>query len=265
MNLLEVYVRAWRDSAAAISRLLPTLDEGEWSTPTDCPGWTVKDIAAHLAHLENELATGAADFSDPSMTEMVSAYTQAGVEARRDHTAEELQAEFAEAVALREQELESLPDDPEQPAPLTPGGINWSWDTLLRNRAIDVWVHEQDIRRAVGKPGGLDSPGAHVTLNTFRMAMPFVVGKRVRPAPGTTVAWHITGEIPFELVVAVGADGRAKPVKTIEGDPQASLAMSTESFTVLGAGRRTPGQLDVEIAGDHDLAATVLAAMPVTF
>jgi uncharacterized protein (TIGR03083 family) len=265
MNLLEVYVKAWRESAAAINALLPTLDEGEWSMPTDCPDWTVKDIAAHLAHLENELATGEVAYSDPSMTEMASAYTRAGVEARRDNSAEELLFEFAEAVALREQELQSLPDDPDQPAPLTPGGINWSWDTLLRNRAIDVWVHEQDIRRAVGKPGGLDSSGARVTANTFRMAMPFVVGRKVRPAPGTTVAWHVTGEIPFDLVVAVGADGRAKPVKAIDGVPQAALTMSTESFTILGAGRRTVAQLDVDISGDHELASSVLASMPVTF
>lgn len=265
MNLLEVYVQAWHDSASAIATLLPTLDESEWEAPTDCPGWTVKDVAAHLAHLENELATGVVASTDPSMTEMISAYTQAGVEARRDHTIEELQSEFAEAVAVREQELQNLNDDPGSPAPVTPGGISWSWDTLLRNRAIDVWVHEQDIRRAVGKPGGMDSAGAHVTSNTFKRAMPFVVGKKVRPAPGTTVGWHVTGEIPFDLIVAVDEDGRAKPTPSIDGEPQALLTMSTEAFTALGAGRRTADQLDVKISGDRELGSTVLSAMPVTF
>lgn len=265
MNLLEVYVNAWRESAAAINALLPTLDEDDWSKPTDCPGWTVKDIAAHLAHLENELATGVVASADPSMKELVSDYTQAGVDARRDHTAEELLAEFAEAIEVRELDLNDLTDDPESPAPVTPGGISWSWDTLLRNRAIDVWVHEQDIRRAVGQSGGLGSAGAQVTATTFQMAMPFVIGKKVRPAPGTTVAWHVTGEIPFDLLVAVGADGRAKPVKAIDGRPQASLTLSTEAFTVLGAGRRTADQLDVAIGGDHELAQAVLRAMPVTF
>jgi uncharacterized protein (TIGR03083 family) len=265
MNLLEVYVQAWHDSASAITTLLPTLDESEWEAPTDCPGWTVKDVAAHLAHLENELATGVVASTDPSMTEMVSAYTQAGVEARRDHTTEEIVSEFAEAVAVREQELQSLNEDPESPAPVTPGGISWSWDTLLRNRAIDVWVHEQDIRRAVGKPGGMDSAGAQVTANTFKRAMPFVVGKKVRPAPGTTVGWHVTGAIPFDLTVAVGDDGRAKVAPSGEREPQALLTMSTEAFTALGAGRRTADQLDVEINGDRELASTVLSAMPVTF
>lgn len=265
MNPLEVYVRAWRDSAESIKTLLPTLDESDWSMSTDCPGWTVKDVAAHLAHLENELATGEGGNDDPSMTVMSSSYTDAGVQARSSHTTAELCAEFAEAVSAREHMLQTLPDDPQSLAPTTPGGINWSWDTLLRNRAIDMWVHEQDIRRAVGKPGGLDSVGAHVTTTTFRMAMPFVIGKKVRPAAGSTVGWHVTGEIPFDLVVAVGEDGRAQPVETIDGEPQALLTMTSESFTVLGAGRRTAAQLDVQIDGDRELAATVLSSMPVTF
>lgn len=265
MNPLDVYVRAWLESATSINALLSTLDESAWSMSTDCPGWTVKDIVAHLAHLENELVTGEAGTADPLVTDMLSSYTEAGVDARRGHTADVLCSQFADAVAVREQKLQTLPDDPQSPAPVTPGGISWSWDTLLRNRAIDVWVHEQDIRRAVGKPGGLDSAGAHVTTTTFKMAMPFVIGKKVRPAPGATVGWHVTGAVPFDLLVAVGEDGRAKAVESIDGEPQAMLTMSSESFTVLGAGRRAADQLDVTIDGDHELATAVLSSMAVTF
>ena len=265
MNPLEAYVRAWRESATSINALLPTLDEADWSMSTDCPGWTVKDVAAHLAHLENALATGEAGTDDPPLAVMSSVYTEAGVQARSSHTTAELCAEFADAVSARELSLQTLPEDPQSLAPAAPGGINWSWDTLLRNRAIDMWVHEQDIRRAVGKPGGLDSLGAHVTTTTFKGAMPFVIGKKVRPAAGSTVGWHVTGEIPFDLVVAVDADGRAKAVESIDGEPQSLLSMSSESFAVLGAGRRTAAQLDVQIAGDRELATTVLSSMAVTF
>ena len=37
------------------------------------------------------------------------------------------------------------------------GGVPWNWRTLLRNRPLDVWMHEQDVRRAVGRPGGMDT------------------------------------------------------------------------------------------------------------
>lgn len=265
MTMLEIYVKAWHDSAEAVTTLLASLDESDWGKPTDCPGWTVKDIAAHLAHLEHELATGETLPADPSMTVMISAYTQAGVDLRAEHTPEELQAEFAESVTARAADLTSLPEDPHETAPRTPGGIGWSWDTLLRNRSIDMWVHEQDIRRAIGKPGSMDAAGAQVTATTFRMAMPYVIGKKVKPQRGTTIAWHVSGEIPFDTLVAVGDDGRAQAIDSIDGEPTASLSMTTEEFTVLGAGRRAADQLGVKVEGDSELAGTVLAAMPVTF
>lgn len=260
-----MYVQGWRDSSASILELLPTLTDDDWALPTDCPEWTVKDIAAHLAHLEDELVTGETAYSDPGASAVASAYTRHGVEARSAKTPAEHIAEFSDAVAIRSRALRDLPDDPDTPAPSTPGGIDWSWDTLLRNRCIDVWVHEQDIRRAVGRPGGLDSVGAQVTTTAFKMAMPFVIGKKVRPSPGTTIGWHVTGQVPFDLAVAVGEDGRAKPAEIAPDDLDVLISMSSEHFTILSAGRRTADRLDVRVTGDVDLGGSVLASMPVTF
>lgn len=258
-------MQGWRDSSTAILALLPTLSDDDWSKPTDCPGWTVKDIAAHLAHLENELVTGEHAYVDSDASAVISAYTQIGVDARADRSTTQVIAELSDAAAIRSLELDDLPDDPQTKAPVTPGGIDWSWDTLLRNRCIDVWVHEQDIRRAIDRPGGLDSVGAQVTTTTFKMAMPFVIGKKVRPAPGTTIGWHVTGEIPFDLSVAVGEDGRAGPVDTDPADLDVLLSLSSEDFAVLSAGRRTADRVDVTVTGDRALADSVLAAMTVTF
>jgi uncharacterized protein (TIGR03083 family) len=218
---------------------------------------------AHLAHLETELCrTEQASREQAGVTEVISAYTAAGVEARRDRTPAELTAEFAAAVELRTGRLTQLPDDPSAPAPITPGGVPWSWNTLLRNRSVDVWVHEQDIRRATGRPGGLDSTGAQVAVMTFSFAMPYVLGKRVKPPALSTVRWNVTGETPLELAVRVGEDGRAGAIDTLE-EPSVTLSMSTETFTVLTAGRRTPDQVDVGIEGDHALGRATLAAMAI--
>ena len=263
MNLLETYVRGWHEAAEAIIALAAELDDADWARQTDCTEWTVKDVLAHVAHLETELChTEQNTYDGGGGTDVASSYTAIGVAARRDRTPAELVAELASAVELRASRLADLPDDPAAPAPVTPGGVAWSWDTLLRNRSVDVWVHEQDIRRAIGRPGGLDSTGAHVAVMTFSFAMPYVLGKKVKPPALSTVRWNVTGETPLELVVRVGEDGRASAIETLD-EPSVTLTMSTEAFTVLTAGRRTPDQLDITIEGDEELARATLAAMPI--
>jgi uncharacterized protein (TIGR03083 family) len=261
--MLETYVRGWHESATSILALAAELDDADWSRPTDCDEWTVKDIMAHLAHLESELCNPEQNtYEQPTGTRVISAYTGKGVEARRDRTPAELVAEFAAAVEMRARQLAELPEDPAAPAPVTPGGVAWSWDELLRNRAIDVWVHEQDIRRATRRPGGLDSTGAHVAVMTFSFAMPYVLGKRVQPPALSTVRWEVTGETPLELAIRVGADGRASAIESLD-EPTVSLTMTTETFTVLTAGRRDPDEVEVEIKGDHSLGLATLAAMAI--
>lgn len=263
MNLLDTYIRGWHESAEAILNLAEELDDADWARPTDCDEWTVKDVVAHLAHLESELChTEQNSYAKTAGTSVAEAYTALGVEARRDRTPAELIEELASAVELRASRLADLPEDPSEAAPVTPGGVPWSWDTLLRNRSIDMWVHEQDIRRAVGRPGGLDTTGAHVAVMTFGFAMPFVLGKRVKPPAMSTVQWHVTGETPIDLAVRVGEDGRASAIETLD-EPSATLTMSTEAFTILAAGRRRPDELDVTIDGDEDLGRATLDAMAV--
>lgn len=264
MSMLETYVRGWRESADAVIALGSDLSEADWSTPTDCPGWTVKDVVAHVAHLEVDMCRAdQGSFQSSGAQEVVSAYTEAGVAERRDRSPAELIAELSAAVEQRWAQLADLPEHPQGAAPITPAGVAWTWDTLLRNRVIDVWVHEQDIRRAVGRRGGLDGTGAQIAAMTFSFAMPYVLGKRVRPPAGSIVRWDVSGEVPLDLAVQVGEDGRAQRVDVMD-HPTATLSMSTEAFTVLAAGRRTPDQLAVTIVGDQELGRATLAAMAVT-
>ena len=263
MHPLEPYLLAWRDTADSLFDLLPGLADDDWKRDTDLPGWTVHDVAAHLAHLESVLAG-----FDPGPrpvraggTSPSSDYTQSGVDARAGRSPAELVDELRRSVEARTEGLRDLPDPSTRPD-ITPGGVDWTWEVLLRNRAIDIWSHEQDIRRAVERPGNLGSGGAQVTTNSFAAGMPFVLGKRVSPPPGTSVVWRITGDVPLEVGAIVGDDGRA--VARVTDTPDATLTLTTESFTVLAGGRRTPDQVDVEIDGDEALGRAVLAGMVLT-
>ncbi len=265
MDPLATYVAAWKSCAADVEELLRALDESDWSKPTDCPGWTVQDVAAHLAALESELAgdPGAQlDRPDVPATEVTSAHTQAGVDARKDREPQELITEFTEAVLRRAQQLDAEPPgDPKGTPPNKPGGVDWDWQTLLHNRVIDLWVHEQDIRRAVDRPGELDTPAAQIVTEVFVGALPYVIGKRAGAEPGSTVTVTVDGR---SLGFEVGSDARCRPTDALPEAPTARLSMDAETLTVLGAGRRDPLTMDVKVSGDRELAERLLQAMAVT-
>jgi uncharacterized protein (TIGR03083 family) len=261
-------VQAWSASADAVLELVGHLDDHELVAATDLPGWNVRDILAHLAHLESELAGEASTLADESeipadaRDDPFRAYTERGVAARRARTTTELIAELERAVHVLRQTLEAdEPGDP--PASFPRPGT--TWEPLLRDRTLDYWMHEQDIRRAVGHPGGWDSPGAELTVRQFAAALPYVVGKKVRPPAGTTVAFTVTRPAGAdEVTIAVGEDGRARVVDVGADDADVHLSMSVQDFVLACGGRRSPDQLDATVDGDAALGAAVLAAMSVT-
>lgn len=262
-------VDAWKAAVDDTVALLRSLDEADWARPTDLAGWDVKAVAAHLAHLESELAG-----NEQQPVEVAEAahivspmgyYTERGPLARRDWPAERIVEELEQSAATRLAELRAHPPtDGTAAATRTPGGIGWDWNTLLSNRVVDVWMHEQDIRRAVGRPGGMDSAGAEHTVSVFARGFGYTVGKRVAPSAGTTVALEVTGLRPVHLAVEVGADGRARPVVPPPDSPTVRLRMDLETYVVLAGGRRDPADVEVAVTGDQELGRQVLAVMAVT-
>jgi uncharacterized protein (TIGR03083 family) len=266
---LTEYIETWRSAAADVLALLRSLDEEDWARPTDLPGWDVHAVAAHLAHLESELSGVAQrEVEVPELAHVgapTGTYTESGVIARKDLTGSEIADELERAVETRDRWLRANPpSDPRAVPELTPGGIGWSWETLLRNRPFDLWMHEQDIRRAVGRPGGMNTPGATHALTVLSMSFGYAVGKRVAPPAGTTVVADVTGVHPVHLAVEVDAGGRAVPPTETPSEPDVHLRMDAETFVVLGGGRRPVDAVDVAITGDEQLGRAVLEALAVT-
>ena len=54
MHPLEPYVLAWQSTTRDVIDLLRSLGDDEWSQPTDCPGWTVHDVLAHMVATAEE-------------------------------------------------------------------------------------------------------------------------------------------------------------------------------------------------------------------
>ena len=255
----------WR----SLDGLLAGLADTDWERPTECPGWTVKDQVSHLIGTESLLLgrpspPGPAELPDYVKNPM-GERNEAWVAERRARPPADVLAEFREVTGARLAALRSMTD--EQMAAITVGPTGQvPYEEFMRIRVMDNWVHEQDIRRAVGQAGHLDGVAVVASLARFTSALPFVVGKRAAAPEGTTVVLELTGPVE-ETVAASVTDGRGRPVVAPDTDATVHIRMTAETYTRLSCGRLTAAQAladgAVSVEGDRALGERVLAGMSI--
>jgi hypothetical protein len=139
---------------------------------------------------------------------------------------------------------------------------------LIPFRVLDSWIHELDMRRAVGRPADMESAPARLALDRLRGVLGMIVGARLRPPDGTRVAFVIEGPGGFTSVFAM-QDGRAVALdplpEPVAEHVDAALHMDADTFVRLVGGR---GDLDeiapaVRLDGDANLGHRVLEHMKV--
>lgn len=270
----DYLLTTWRASAADAIGLLRDLHSAQWSTPSELDGWTVHDLAAHLTHLESFAAgfaqpgfeQASAQIPDePRLATRSAKFIEAGVIARRASSPAEMVDELERAVAARDEYLQanpptSLADRGDGVAKLT----GWTWDTLLSNRSVDLWMHEQDIRRVVDRPGNLESAGARHTRDLMSSALAYIVARRVKAPEGTTVLWTATGPGAVTIAVSMDADGRCRPVPPASvPNPSVQVTLSFQEWLRRSGGRGADAAL-VEVSGDQSLGQAILDHLIIT-
>lgn len=267
MTDLTPYVDLWWSSIDDFTHLLEELTDEEWSAPTDLSGWSVRDVAAHTAHLEHVLSGGRHENVElgevPHVRNSMGQFTEQGIISRRGHSTDDLVNEIREsATATHTAILADTAPVAHAPALGPFGAVGWTNRTLWTNRPIDLWMHEQDIRRATGRPGTFDSPGAQHTVDHLSDTLGLVLGKRAQAAPGTTLRVEVDGHAPRAWQVTDA--GRGEELTEVPDDADVTLTFDRESFALLAGGRRPVDQVTVGVEGDEEVAQRVLAAMAVT-
>jgi uncharacterized protein (TIGR03083 family) len=260
MRPIDRYVDAWRRAVTDVLALGRDLTAAQWTASTGCPKWTVADLYAHLIGGELWMRDGGGVPDVP-----FDRFVQDPVNARRSRPRDEVLDELDAVLRRREEQLAADALDPDRPA-----SAGWgqpiTYEVQLRHRAFDSWVHEQDIRWAVGAPATLASPGAKVARETFLEMLPRTVAKAAGAPPNSLVRITVVGPLGWDATVHVDAEGRGRLGPTSSRpEPIAHLTLSWPEYVVRACGRTEPRPPDpVWISGDDRLAERIVAALPIT-
>lgn len=267
---LQPYADAWTHSVDAIAELVTPLMESEWNRRTPCPGWSVRDVVSHVIGMDCEM------LGDPRPIHTLprdlfhvrtehQRYMEMQVDARRHHTAPEMTSELEYTIIRRNRQLrnESRTPDHKVRGPL---GTELTLEQAMRNRAFDVWVHEQDLRAALGRPGNPDSPGAYIVRDELLSVLPKVVAEDAQAPRSSAVVFDVHGPVEFLRTVRVDIQGRGTLETAPALGPAATLALDWETYVRLACGRVTADVVPdrVKTEGDPELIAAILRSFAVT-
>lgn len=264
----EPIVAGLAEEWSAIDELLAGLPADAWATPSPCPGWDVHANVAHIIGTESMLAgIEAPDVGDdvtalPHVRNDIGAFNERWIVGLAGTPPDEMLDRFRKLTAERLDALRAMDDDAWNAEGFTPAGTD-THGRFMRIRIFDCWMHEQDIRTAVGRPGHESGAAVDLALDEMVGALGFVVGKRAGAPDGTTVTFDLTGPAARRAHVAV--DGRAALVEELPGPPTVTLRMPVLAFSRRAGGRDDgPSTGPVEVDGDAELANRILDALAYT-
>jgi uncharacterized protein (TIGR03083 family) len=269
------------EERAALLDLLGSLSAAQWDARTVCPGWSVKDIAAHL--LADDLGrlsrgrdrysgggfawTGQGDFA-VQLLDYINDVNERWIDAARRlsprllidllrWSGDETQAYFAslDMFAIGEPVTWAGPEG----APV--------WFDIAREYT-ERWLHQAQIRDAVGAPA-LSEPRLFLPLlDTLVRALPHTF-RETEAAEGTHVRLDVSGVGPegsppvqSSLVREGGRwslfdSAPVQPVATVRTDGDTAWRLFTKGITKAEALAR------VRIEGDRQLGEKVLETVSI--
>jgi uncharacterized protein (TIGR03083 family) len=251
---------------AEFMALLRGLDADDWQRPTVCPGWRVHDIVAHVVHDHIRRLSRTRDqyaAPDPAqawiMPGSLHRSNQEFVDAARPwsprvltgllgHLGSELDHLWASM------KLDQLGEPVSWAAPGLPAP---AWLDIAREYT-EYWVHQQQIRDAVGRPGADSKQLMTPVIDTFQRAVPHTL-RDLAPADGTCVQIQVTGTGGGDwtaqrrnTIWTMDRGPATRPVALIQLSSGDFWRVATRGITVETARERAL------ISGDPALGAAVL-------
>ena len=256
INTLE---QTWR----SMTEFCNSLTEAEWKTMTQLPKWTVQDNLSHIIGTESSmhgLPRPDHTASDKShVKNPIGDMNEDDVDVRRGRSGAEVLAEWKTLMEMRLEKFRTADDAYFAQEMMNPTGPGTLAD-FLHVRVLDCWAHEQDMRRAVNKPGNQGGRAAEHTIDRLIRTIPIVVGKRAGTPEGGCVVIRITGAVQ-RVVATTVVEGRAQLGVSGPADAICDISMDSDTFTQLAMGRASAEELatNISISGDAEHAHQVVS------
>jgi uncharacterized protein (TIGR03083 family) len=265
----ETVVRLLADEYRQIAELCAPLTPEEWDTPTCLPGWSVRDVVSHVIGVEAGLLGEPAPTVDLShLTHMQNPIAEANelwVEAMRGTSGPDMLARLEDVTARRLAELDAMDQAAFDAPSWTPAGKDETYGRFMRIRHYDCYLHEQDIRLALGLPARQSTEDLSSALEEVATGLGYIVGRRARMPEGARVRIDLTGPVARTYLVEV-AD-RASLVAGFDGEPTVGIELPAMHFLRLTGGRHDAGvdpEDGVRFTGDRVLGAQLVANLAFT-
>jgi uncharacterized protein (TIGR03083 family) len=253
--------------------LLRGLAPADWNRPTACARWSVRDITAHLLdddlrrlsfHRDHQPPPAAGPLEERALVEFVNAMNAEWVAVARRMSPRVL-VDLLEVTGPWVVELFRAAE------PFTPAhwAVTWAGETAsahwfdVGRDYTERWLHQQQIRDAVGAAPLTGREWLHPVLDLFVRALPHTYAGR--PAePGATVLVTIEGDAGGAWTLR-REDEAWRLYAGAVPSPTSAVTMTDDTAWRLFSKGLTPevARARVRLGGDQALAAVALGALAV--
>jgi uncharacterized protein (TIGR03083 family) len=248
-----------RRAADAFYGLLCALTDDDWRTPV-LRDLDVQGLVGHLIGVEDDMHRGL--LGDPEVRDVDHVQsTQALAEQQAGRPAASTRADWRQAVDRTIALVETTCD---LDADVAVHGMRLTVRALLVVRAFELWIHENDIRRATSRPSSVpDAPTLRLMtgLATELLPQAAVGAGQDQPHGPTDVRLVLTGPGGGTWDFTIGGEPADRGLRPVGTRDRLRVVTDTVGFCRLAGNRIAPADLGVFVTGDARVAAGVLAAV----
>jgi uncharacterized protein (TIGR03083 family) len=192
-----------REVDRRLIELLSSLPSEEWELPTIAPGWTVRDVVAHLLDTALRKLSGGRDRCRVGRVEVHSHQDVIALVNRLNHEGVTVYRRLSPKVLIELMQLacSQTADFVESLDPFAKASIGVSWAGEMSSlvwfdnarELTERWHHQEQIRLATNRPGIMIPELYQPVLDTFMRGLPHAY-REVGAPIGTAILVEVSGD-----------------------------------------------------------------------